>query len=180
MAGQSESVEIRADRGPVMLGLMGIKLGLALLLGAVVVIGLSRGVAFGTLGAPAVGALAALGFGLYDAHRISEPAVQRVFSPAGILDQRVTPPQLVPWSAVHALTHVLSGGGDGPSMVSLKVDDSVNRASFWSEGGAHKQTFSKDRVVISLAYLALSPKGFEDLVRRFAPHVVVERGWTGP
>ena len=179
MAGQSEIVEIRADRGPVMLGLMGLKLGLALLLGAVVVIGLSRGVALGTLVAPIVGALGALGFGLYDAHRISEPAVQLVFSPAGILDQRVTPPQLVPWSAVHALTHVLSGG-DGPSMVSLKVDDSVNRASFWSEGGAHKQTFSRDRVVISLAYLALSPKGFEDLVRRFAPHVVVERGWTGP
>ena len=179
MAGQNESVEIRADRGALMLGLMGLKLGLALLLGGVVVVGLTRGAGIGTLGAPAVGALAALGFGLYDAHRISEPAVQLVFSPEGLLDKRVSPPQLVPWSAIHALTHVLSGG-DGPAMVSLKVDDSVNRASFWSEGGARKQTFSKDRVVINLAYLALSPKGFEDLVRRFAPHVVVERGWTGP
>ena len=179
MAGQSDIVEIRADRGPVMLGLMVLKLGLALLLGGVVAVGLSRGVALGTLAAPALGALAALGFGLYDAHRISEPAVQLVFSPAGLLDQRVTPPHVVPWSAIHALTHVLSGG-DGPGMVSLKVDDSVDRASFWSAGGAHQQTLSRDRVVISLAYLALSPKGFEALVRRFAPHVVVERGWTGP
>jgi hypothetical protein len=174
-----ESVEIRADRGPLTLGLLGLKLGLALLLGGVVAVGLSRGVALGTLAAPAVGALGALGFGLYDVHRISEPAVQLVFSPAGLLDQRVTPPQLVPWRSIHTLTHVL-GGGNAAALVSLKVDDSVARASFWSEGGAHQQTLSGDRVVISLAYLALSPKGFEDLVRRFAPHVVVERGWTGP
>ncbi len=154
-------VHLYSDRGPISVGLTVVKLGIAV--AGVVVIG--REVLAGQVTQVFwTGLVMAAGggvFGVADLRQLLDRRPQVTLSAEGLVDHRVTPTRLLPWSEIAAL------GYRGGQSTGWTLE--LHRA-----GGRP--------VLLSGTYLATRPRELVRLIQDFAPHVTVDprfKLWIG-
>ncbi|WP_332702823.1 hypothetical protein, partial [Devosia sp.] len=145
-----ERVELRNSRGPAWVLIVTVKLGAALLLGGVTVIALGRGVGLDRAWPAGLGALLVLAFGLFDLSQMLDRKVQLTLTPEGLLDHRMQPPLLLPWSAVSAM---FQDSADGHT-VSVTVQG-LDTARYRGPGTA-RAPFSSATINIQLDHVEVS------------------------
>ena len=163
-----QTVQLYSRVSPAWLLVLVAKFGIGAAMAIAAVVNMSRNgpsqsiLIFGAL------SLVVIGFALYDVAKLTERGVKITLSAEGLLDHRSARPVLLPWQAIDSM-FLASHGGIPIVTIGVKALD----LSPFKGPGLSRDPLKADALKLRLEYIDISLKGFEAMVHRFAPHILI-------